>query len=155
MSKTFDNNPYQGAKEVIPEWTECDVCNRKLKSKDWASHRTSRKHQENVKNASIPGSVTYQTSKANDANQITTPLSPHLDSSDNNRCFNCGQEGHQKADCPNPRDSSNVECRNCNEGESKLTANNCYNFTQQLAPKLVSLRTVFSQYFLTFLSHYL
>ena len=128
MSKTFDSNPYHGAKEIVPEWTECDVCNRKLKSKDWNSHRASRKHQENVKNASIPGSATYQPSKAdgqgvqNDANQSATPLSPLGDSSGNNKCFNCGQEGHQKADCTNPRDSSNVECRNCNEGESELTA---------------------------------
>src|SRR2546430_6298495 len=120
MSKTFDSNPYHTAKEVVPEWTECGVCNRKLKSKDWSSHRASRKHLENVKNTSVPGSATYQTSKAggqggrSDANQSETPLSPHRDTSGNNRCFNCGEEGHQYGDCISTTESDNVSVRKLN-----------------------------------------
>lgn len=56
----FGSNPYGSFKEVTPEWTECEVCERKLKTRDWTAHKNSKKHRENEKNASIPGSATYQ-----------------------------------------------------------------------------------------------
>jgi len=49
MTTVFGSNPYCSFKEITPEWTLCEVCDRKLKSKDWSSHRNSKKHRENSK----------------------------------------------------------------------------------------------------------
>jgi len=142
MSKMFDSNPYHGAKEIIPEWTECEACNRKLKSKDWNNHRISKKHQENA-SVPMPGSATDQRLKT--SGKGGSPTSPA-----NNRCFKCGQEGHRKADCTNPRNSSNMECHNCNKGKSEFDGNNRYNLILSSASHLISLRMAFSSYFSSF-----
>lgn len=34
-------------------------------------------------------------------------------------CRNCKESGHKASDCPNPRDLSDIECKNCNKSECR------------------------------------
>jgi cellular nucleic acid-binding protein len=38
-------NPYHRAKESVPGFTFCELCERKLLTKDWATHKQSKKHR--------------------------------------------------------------------------------------------------------------
>lgn len=79
----FGSNPYSPYKHITPEWTECEVCERKLKSKDWNSHRNSKKHRENEKNASVPGSSTYQPPPKGNENGIRVQVTTEFDVTSN------------------------------------------------------------------------
>ena len=65
MTTVFGSNPYGTFKDVTPEWTLCEVCDRKLKSKDWTSHRNSKKHRENTKNNDAAVKPSLQISESN------------------------------------------------------------------------------------------
>jgi cellular nucleic acid-binding protein len=38
-------NPYNRAKENVPRYTFCELCERKLPTKDWQSHKQSKAHR--------------------------------------------------------------------------------------------------------------
>ena len=38
-------NPYPKAKEHVARMSLCEVCDRQILTKDWASHKNSRKHR--------------------------------------------------------------------------------------------------------------
>jgi cellular nucleic acid-binding protein len=38
-------NPYHRAKENVPGYTFCELCERKLLTKDWSTHKQSKKHR--------------------------------------------------------------------------------------------------------------
>jgi hypothetical protein len=39
------SNPYPPPKETTPMFTTCELCDRKMPTKDWASHKNSKKHR--------------------------------------------------------------------------------------------------------------
>jgi len=71
MTTVFGSNPYGTFKEVTPEWTLCEVCDRKLKSKDWSSHRSSKKHRENAKNNDAASKLSLQTGESSGIQKTT------------------------------------------------------------------------------------
>lgn len=42
----MSSNPYPKPKEYVPRVTQCELCDRKLPTKDWPAHKNSKKHRE-------------------------------------------------------------------------------------------------------------
>lgn len=40
------SNPYPKPKEHVPRWTHCELCDRQLPTKDWHTHKNSKKHRQ-------------------------------------------------------------------------------------------------------------
>jgi cellular nucleic acid-binding protein len=46
MAATMTSNPYSRPKEIAPKNTTCELCNRTMPTKDWPSHKNSKKHRQ-------------------------------------------------------------------------------------------------------------
>lgn len=39
------SNPYPQPREHVPRWTHCELCDRTVPTKDWGTHKGSKKHR--------------------------------------------------------------------------------------------------------------
>jgi cellular nucleic acid-binding protein len=136
-------NPYHRAKENIPGFTFCELCERKLPTKDWFSHKQSKKHRaaeekeregtEKAKNPTGFGgddpftaasgnngwASTGDTTSGNDGwgtggdFATTNTKTYNGGGGDDRACFGCGKSGHQKRDCPSGGGGGGNACYNC------------------------------------------
>jgi len=42
---TIGANPYNSAKNIEPEFFQCELCDRRIPSKNWQQHKVSKKHR--------------------------------------------------------------------------------------------------------------
>ena len=46
MPLGMTSHPYPAARDTVPMYTECEICDKTLLTRDWASHKNSKKHRE-------------------------------------------------------------------------------------------------------------
>jgi cellular nucleic acid-binding protein len=120
------SNPYPRPKEHVAMNTTCELCERTMPTKDWHSHKNSKKHRaaeakekgepDGVNNngfggdaAGFTASTNFDTTNTGDDawggsggfNAGTSSYGNNTGGGGGDRaCFGCGQTGHQKRDCP-------------------------------------------------------
>lgn len=134
MASAMISNPYPKPKDTQPLITICEVCdNREVRTKDWNSHKNSKKHRQNEEalrkkeNQAITGDKEASGGDWNPngcvSNGFEAPSWGEANSDSGNRlggskfngaCYGCGEEGHSKRDCPKTGGGGRG-CFNCGE----------------------------------------
>ncbi|KAF1974139.1 hypothetical protein BU23DRAFT_118180 [Bimuria novae-zelandiae CBS 107.79] len=134
-SNSIGANPYPKPKEVVPEFTACEVCKRTIPTKNWSEHKGSKKHRKaedeerrgkDKENFASYGGVdgvtsidgadhwgggggdTWATNETDSGGAVQGGGSGRA-------CYGCGEEGHQKRDCPKSSGGGGRACYGCGE----------------------------------------
>lgn len=111
------SNPYPTQRNTQSKEIICETCNgRVILRKDWHSHSNSKAHKKNGEPVKPP-------TAADNGDSSVTEAQP-----DPRACHNCGESGHRKSECTNPRKARPAgKCFNCQqEGHSKADCTNEY-----------------------------
>lgn len=101
MADIFSSHPYKRPDATKPEFHYCVECEQTMKGKDRVAHQRGKKHA---------AKVLEKHPQAENASVLDAkPSAPT-----GNECHNCGQEGHRKSDCTNPRKDTRT-CNNCQQ----------------------------------------
>ncbi|KAK7181841.1 hypothetical protein DPSP01_002429 [Paraphaeosphaeria sporulosa] len=142
---TIGTNPYPPARDKEPDVFICEICDRRIGSKDWAAHKNSKKHRacedelgraKDVVDTKYPATDKKGNDDAFDQGAWNQDDgAPYLRGGDSRTCNGCGEVGHIKRNCPNPPagGSSGGACYSCGqEGHQKRDCPNgggdaCFN----------------------------
>lgn len=98
---TIGANPYPPARDKDPDVFICEICDRRIGSKDWTAHKNSKKHRANEDE--LRRSKDRVAAGASGANGfldqgawIQEDSGAHLRGGTDQVCYGCGEVGHLK-----------------------------------------------------------